>query len=125
MAPVVAALKAEDFLPLASYFSSQKMKAGEVDDKKLADLGKLVFFDGNEDSGLPACVGCHQAQGAGHTIYPRIGGQHGTYVSQQLKNFAAGDRSNDVSRFMRVAAKRMTEEEINAVSAYVATLGAK
>jgi cytochrome c553 len=125
MAPVVAALKSEDFLPLGSYFSSQKMKAGEPDDKKLADLGKLVFFDGNEDSGLPACVGCHQAQGAGHTIYPRIGGQHGTYVSQQLKNFAAGDRSNDVSRFMRVVAKRMTDEEINAVSAYVATLGAK
>jgi cytochrome c553 len=70
-------------------------------------------------------VGCHQTQGAGHLIYPRIGGQHGTYVSQQLKNFAAGDRSNDVSRFMRVVAKRMTEEEINAVSAYVATLGAK
>jgi cytochrome c553 len=125
MAPVVAALKPEDFLPLGSYFSSQKMKAGEPDDKKLADLGKLVFFDGNEDSGLPACVGCHQAQGVGHSIYPRIGGQHGTYVSQQLKNFAAGDRSNDVSRFMRVVAKRMTEEEINAVSAYVATLGAK
>jgi cytochrome c553 len=125
MAPVVAALKSEDFLPLGSYFSSQKMKAGEADDKKLADLGKLVFFDGNEDSGLPACVGCHQAQGAGHLIYPRIGGQHGTYVSQQLKNFSAGDRSNDVSRFMRVVAKRMTDEEINAVSAYVATLGAK
>jgi cytochrome c553 len=46
-------------------------------------------------------------------------------VSQQLKNFSAGDRSNDVSRFMRVVAKRMTDEEINAVSAYVATLGAK
>jgi cytochrome c553 len=125
MAPVVAALKPEDFLSLATYFSGQKMKAGETEDKKLSDLGKLVFFDGNEDSGLPACVGCHQAQGAGHTIYPRIGGQHVTYVTQQLKNFAAGDRSNDVSRFMRVVAKRMTDEEIDAVAAYVATLGTK
>src|SRR5450830_1939463 len=65
MAPVVAALKPEDFLPLASYFSGQKMKAGESDNKKLSDLGKLVFFDGNEDTGLPACVGCHQVQGTG------------------------------------------------------------
>ena len=125
MAPVVAALKVEDYLPLGTYFSAQKMKAGEVDNKKLADFGKLIFFDGNEDSGLPACVGCHQAQGAGYSIYPRIGGQHVTYVSQQLKNFAAGDRSNDASRFMRVVAKRMTAEEIDAVAAYVATLGAK
>jgi cytochrome c553 len=125
MAPVVAALKPEDFLPLASYFSGQKMKAGESDNKKLSDLGKLVFFDGNEDTGLPACVGCHQVQGTGHTIYPRVGGQHVTYVTQQLKNFAAGDRSNDVSRFMRVVAKRMTDEEVDAVAAYITTLGAK
>jgi cytochrome c553 len=125
MAPVVAALKPEDFLALATYFSVQQMKPGEAADKKLADLGKLVFFDGNEDSGLPACIGCHQAKGAGHLIYPRIGGQHATYVTQQLKSFAAGDRSNDVSRFMRVVAKRMTEEEIDAVAAYLADLGAK
>jgi cytochrome c553 len=125
MGPVVAALKAEDFLPLGTHFAAQKMKAGEAGDKKLADFGKLIFFDGNEETGLPACIGCHQAQGTGHLIYPRIGGQHVTYVTQQLKNFAAGDRSNDVSRFMRVVAKRMTEEEIDAVAAYLASLGAK
>jgi cytochrome c553 len=125
MGPVVAALKTEDFLPLGTFFAAQKMKAGEPGDKKLSDFGKLVFFDGNEETGLPACVGCHQAQGAGHLIYPRIGGQHVTYVTQQLKNFAAGDRSNDVSRFMRVVAKRMTNEEIDAVAAYLADLGAK
>jgi cytochrome c553 len=85
----------------------------------------LVFFDGNEDTGLPACVGCHQAQGAGHLIYPRIGGQHAIYITQQLKNFTSGERSNDVSRFMRVVGKRMTEEEIDAVSAYLASLGTK
>jgi len=125
MAPIVAALKPEDFLELGTYFASQKMKLGEPADKKLADLGKLIFFDGNEDSGVPACVGCHQALGAGHLIYPRIGGQHVTYVTQQLKNFAAGERANDVSRFMRVVAKRMTNEEMNAVAAYLADLGAK
>jgi cytochrome c553 len=125
MAPVVAALKPEDFLALGTYFAGQKMKAGDSEEKKLADVGKLIFFDGNEDSGLPACIGCHQPNGAGHLIYPRIGGQHATYVTQQLKNFAASERSNDASRFMRVVAKRMTEEEINAVAAYLAGLGAK
>ena len=125
MAPVVAALKPEDVAPLAAFYSSQKLKAGEPENKKSVSLGKLIFHDGNEESGVPACVGCHQAEGAGHNIYPRIGGQHSTYVTQQLKNFAAGERSNDVSRFMRVTAKRMSEEEIQAVAEYLVGLGAK
>jgi cytochrome c553 len=125
MAPVVSTLKPEDLAPLANYFSHQKLKPGDASDKAETAVGKLLYFDGNEETGVPACVGCHQAQGAGQAIYPRIGGQHATYVAQQLRNFAAGDRSNDVSRFMRVVAKRMSEEEIQSVAAYLVSLDAK
>lgn len=125
MAPVVADLKPEDVAPLAAYFSSQKLNGGQTEDKGAAGLGKMIFHDGNEESGVPACVGCHQPQGAGYNGYPRIGGQHAQYLVQQLKNFAAGDRSNDPSRYMRVTAKRMSEEEINAVAEYLTGLGAK
>lgn len=125
MAPVVAALKPGDIAPLAAYFSSRKAKPGEYSDKKAAGFGKMIFLDGNEESGVPACIGCHQPQGVGHLIYPRIGGQHAPYVVQQLKNFASGARSNDVDRFMRVIAKRMAEEEIQAVAEYLVGLDAK
>jgi cytochrome c553 len=125
MAPVVSTLKPEDLAPLAAYFSRQKLKPGDAGDKAESSVGKLLYFDGNEETGVPACVGCHQPQGAGQAIYPRIGGQHSTYVAQQLRNFAAGERSNDVSRFMRVVAKRMTEEEIQSVAAYLVGLDAK
>lgn len=125
MGPVVAALKPEDFLALGTYFSSKKLKPGEAADKKLVGVGKMLYFDGNEESGVPACVGCHQQQGAGHLIYPRIGGQHVQYLTQQLKNFASGERSNDANRFMRVLTKRMTEEEVDAVAAYLADLDVK
>ena len=125
MAPVVAALKPEDIAPIAGYFSQQKLKPGEEADKKSASIGKLIFFDGNEETGVPACVGCHMPLGAGQLIYPRIGGQHAMYVNQQLKNFASGERNNDVSRFMRVVAKRMSEEEIQSVADYLASLGVK
>ncbi len=125
MAPVVAALKPEDFLSLATYYSGQKLKPGETGDKKAASFGKMIYFDGNEENGVPACIGCHQPQGAGHLIYPRVGGQHVQYVTQQLKNFANNDRSNDVSRFMRVTAKRMSEEEIQSVAEYLVELDAK
>jgi cytochrome c553 len=125
MAPIVAQLRPEDVLPLATYFSKQKLKVGEADDKTLVGIGKVIFHDGNEETGVPACLGCHQAQGAGFGIYPRIGGQSAEYVRQQLKSFAAGERSNDISRFMRTTAKRLSEEEINAVAQYLAGLGGK
>ena len=125
MAPVVAALKPEDLAPLARYFNQQKMTPGEEVDKKSTSLGKLVFFDGNEETGVPACVGCHRPLGTGFQIYPRIGGQHSQYVAQQLKNFASGERANDVSRFMRVVAKRMSEEEIQSVADYLVSLNSK
>ncbi len=125
MEQVVATLKADDFAPLAAHYSSQKLKPSTDADKKAAAFGKMVYFEGNEETGVPACIGCHQPQGAGHLIYPRIGGQHVTYVTQQLKSFASGERSNDVSRFMRVTAKRMNEEEIESVAAYLAGLDGK
>lgn len=125
MGPIVAQLKPEDVQPLAAYFSKQKMKAGESDDKALAGIGKVIFHDGNEETGVPACLGCHQPQGSGFGIYPRIGGQHIDYVKQQLKSFASGERSNDMSRFMRTTAKRLSEEEINAVAQYLVGLGDK
>jgi cytochrome c553 len=125
MAPVVAALKPEDIAPLATHFAGLKLKPGEVVDKKTAGIGKLLYFDGNEETGVPACVGCHQPGGAGHLIYPRIGGQHAMYLKQQLKNFASGERSNDANRFMRSIAKRMSEEEMDAVSTYLAGLDGK
>jgi len=123
MAPVVAELKPEDMQPLAAYYSRMTLKPDEPAQRGVADLGKLIYFDGNEESGVPACVGCHQTAGAGHLLYPRIGGQHAVYIKQQLKNFASGERTNDPSRFMRVVAKRMTDEEMDAVASYLAGLG--
>lgn len=125
MGPIVAQLKPEDVPLLAAYFSSQALRPGEATNKALADAGKVIFHDGNEETGVPACVGCHQPKGAGFGIYPRIGGQHIDYVKQQLKNFASGERSNDVSRFMRVTAKRLSDEEIEAVAEYLVGIGDK
>jgi len=123
MAPVAAALKPEDIAPLAAYYSNRKMKPGEAGDKKAAGFGKMVYLDGNEESGVPACIGCHQPGGVGHLVYPRIGGQHAPYVMHEMKEFASGGRSNDFGRFMRTIARRMTEEEIQSVAEYLAGLG--
>lgn len=125
MAPIVAQLKPQDVVPLAAYYSRLPAKPGATEKKELASVGKLLYFDGNEDTGVPACVGCHGADGIGKDPYPRIAGQHVPYVVQQLKNFATGERANDASRYMRTTAKRMTDEEMNAVAEFLAGLGAR
>ena len=106
MGSIVSQFRPADVAPLAAYYTSQKQKSTGREGNHANGSEKRIAFDGKEETGVPACVGCHQPQGAGHNRYPRIGAQHPEYVARQLKNFAAGERSNDVRGFMRVTAKR-------------------
>lgn len=122
MAPVIATLKSDDVADLAAYFAAQKPKPGTVQDADLAGAGKVVYDDGNTTSGVPACEGCHQPNGAGNARYPRIAGQHQAYTIEQMFQFKKGARTNDRAHAMRSVAERMTEQEIKAVAEYLAGL---
>jgi cytochrome c553 len=122
MAPVIAGLKADDVPGLAAYYAAQKPAPGKVQDDKLAAAGKALFEDGNTASGVPACVGCHQAGALGNERYPRLAGQHQAYTLLQMQQFKSGARTNDRARVMRAVAERMTEQEMAAVSEYLAGL---
>jgi len=122
MAPMIASLKGDDVPGLAAYFSAQKPVPAGVADSKLAEAGKKIYDDGNEESGVPACVGCHQANAAGNEQFPRLAGQFQAYTLQQLADFKAGVRTNDKGKLMRVVAGRMTDDEMKAVAEYLAGL---
>lgn len=68
---------------------------------------------------IAPCVSCHggidQKLGA-----PWIEGMPHDYLVQQLKAFRSGERRNDALAQMRVVAKAMTDEEIEAVAAFYA-----
>lgn len=122
MAPAINDLKSADVPGIAAHFSAQKPAPGKVEDAKLAESGKKVFDGGNKVSGVPACVGCHQPDGAGNERFPRLAGQHQTYTIQQMTDFKSGTRNNDRARVMRAMAERMTEQEMKAVAEYLAGL---
>jgi cytochrome c553 len=122
MAPILSSIKEGDVAGLAAYFAAQKPHKGEPQDAALAAVGKKLFEDGNVDSGVPACVGCHQAGGVGNERYPRLAGQHAAYVVQQITSFKAGVRNNDKGRVMRSVAERLTPQEMAAVAEYVSGL---
>ncbi len=124
MTAQAAALSEQDARDVAAYFSKQTQSGG-VADPAAAVLGERIYRDGNPESGVPACSGCHGPAGLGTGLakFPRISGQQADYVKQTLGYFRAGTRANDPNGMMRGVAVRMTEPEIAAVSQYVQGLG--
>jgi cytochrome c553 len=107
---------------LALYFAAQKNKPNAVNNPELLEFGRKFYTEGNPDQGVPACAGCHQPDGGGTSTYPHLAGQHASYVYQQMKRFASGERDNDRGLVMQSLAMRMTEQEMKAVSEYVTSL---
>lgn len=128
MNPQVAQLDEQDMRHLAAYFSTQTTAPGRTSaDEETLALGKQVYFGGNVSEGVAACVACHGPTGKGNpaALFPKMAAQHGAYSLDQLNQFSRGQRANDPGRMMRIVSSRMSEEEMKAVSEYIATLDPK
>jgi cytochrome c553 len=121
MLGMVAALTDDDIVNLAAYFSSQTPKESNFNADLLAK-GQDIYRGGITETSVAACMGCHSPSGAGNgpAVFPKLSSQHPEYVVAQLKKFKDGSRSNDNGKMMRAVANRMSDEEMNAVAAYVA-----
>lgn len=123
MSGMVAALSPEDMNNLGAYFAGQKSAPGTAANKELIAAGQKLFKGGNQSSGVPACAACHGPNGSGIPVqFPRLAGQHAEYTLGQLKLFRSGERANDAAKMMRVIAQKMTDQEMQAVSEYIAGL---
>lgn len=122
MSGMVAALSAQDMRELAEHFAEQTAKPGVGYDAAEAAKGKVIFDEGLVSAAVPACSGCHGSDGVGDAKYPRLAGQHHTYVARQLAAFKSGERANDLKAAMSAVAKRMTDADMLAVSHYVSSM---
>lgn len=123
MVGMVQNLSEQDIHELAAYYAKQKETPGSAK-AELVSLGERIYRGGNLKTGVSACIACHGPTGNGNALanYPKLGGQQAEYTMAELKKFRAGARSNDPNSIMRDIAKRMTDEEIQAVSEYVSGL---
>jgi cytochrome c553 len=121
MAPFIANLSDEDMANLALYFAAQKPAPGEVTKPELVEIGKRIYLEGNENSGVPSCDGCHEENGYGSARFPRIAGQNVEYTLEQIKLYASHVRKNGV-KAMRIVAERLTDQEAEAVAQYLASM---
>jgi cytochrome c553 len=120
MSPMAKPLSDQDMADLAAYFSSQSKKIGTAD-PKLVKKGEQIYRAGNANTGVAACMACHGPTGAGNplAVFPALNGQNAAYVEKALKDFRAGNRTNDNAGMMQGVVARMTDKEIAAVAQYI------
>ena len=114
-------LSDEDTADVAAYYASQTATQRTAD-PALADLGERIYRGGDKDEGVSACIACHGPSGRGNAPagYPSLTGQHATYTAKQLNDYKSGARSSDGdTQVMRNIAAELSQEQINAVAAYI------
>jgi len=98
----------------AMTFANEPVAATAPDAAK----GEALYSNGDAKRGVAACMGCHGANGvSGGGAYPKLAGQHASYIVKQLKDYKAGkDRANAV---MSAFAGLLSDEDMANVAAYV------
>ena len=120
---MAAPLSEQDMEDLSAYFASQQETPGETPEDYV-ESGQALYRGGDYERGIPSCSACHGPDGNGMGLagFPNISGQHVDYTALQLKNFRSGQRHNDMNGMMRDIASKLTDEDIEVLSNYLAGL---
>jgi cytochrome c553 len=122
MTPIAETLSGDDIAGLAAYLSSLPPATGDVSSAPQAALGRSIYWNGNPQENLPACVTCHRPDGGGlRPDFPRLAGQKADYVEGQLASWMAV--RGKPGKLMSLIVPLMQPTEKRAVADYVATLG--
>lgn len=119
----LSSLSEAQIVDVAAYYAGLPVPAMPVRpvSAEATALGEKLATQGDWSRHLPACKTCHGPGSAGvDANFPGIAGQHPTYLRQQLQAWQQGTRANDPLDIMRAVAERLTDAEIDAVTAYLA-----
>lgn len=123
MGPQAAALSDQDMRDLGAYYAAQPFSPGVASEAAVATAQK-IYRSGDAARGLPACAACHLPDGAGvaASAYPRLSGQHSTYVAKVLRDFrdlSKTELPDGNLKTMSAVAGKLTDAEIEALASYV------
>ncbi|MBB4363342.1 MULTISPECIES: cytochrome c [unclassified Bradyrhizobium] len=116
MQPIVEEITNEDIRNLGAYFSQLTPPKGPEDSDP--DLSKK----GAQVSAGRRCASCHTDSFAGTKGVARLAGQREEYLVKALRDYKAGQRVGGGVAAMADVAYHMSDEEITAVSHYLAHL---
>jgi cytochrome c553 len=122
MEPVADELSPQDINALAAHFSAATpVKGTSPTDIESIARGENLATGGDNARGVPPCLACHSNNGS--SMFPRLAGQNAAYIAGQLRLWRDGGRDRTPwGKIMSVVAKRLDEQQIDAVAAYFASL---
>ena len=123
MASIIATLSQQDMMDIAAFYAKQSLPKGSTP-KQYLKRGEQLYRGGDFSKHITACIACHGPKGTGNAEagFPVLSGQHAAYMMLQLQAFKDNKRSKDLNSIMRDISGRMSLEDMEAVSNYVAGL---
>jgi len=127
MTPIAKALSDQQKRDVAAYYAAQKdapYGARPETDPDTLQYGAALAAVGSATRGVQGCINCHGPAGVGlPPTYPFLAGQYANYIQSQLKAWKSGQRRDGAAGgIMEYIAKRLTDEDIRAVSLYYASI---
>ncbi len=128
MNAIAGALSDQDMRDVAAYFGSLLPASGIEKGGALSAEGGLrsddpvvrLVYAGDPTRGIAPCASCHGLNGLKRAA-PVLAGQHPAYLNRQLGAFHDRLRTNDEGEQMRVTAARLTDEEMQGLSRFLAS----
>jgi cytochrome c553 len=125
MGPIAAALTHDEREGLAVHFGSQSaVPTTAARDPEAVDRGEEIARTGVAASRVPACADCHGLEeGPRNPAYPRLAGQHATFIAGQLRLLQERKRGgSEYVGLMHSFVDRLTDEQIHDAAAFYASL---
>jgi cytochrome c553 len=120
MSPIAKALSPDDIADVSVYYSriDAPFPPLKAPDPALVKQGEELAKLGDAAKGIQSCDRCHGPGGIGEPpAIPYLAGQYGHYISFTLRMWQQGYR-NTSPEAMAMMAKRLDEQEIQAIAAY-------
>ncbi len=121
MQPIANDLPPAAISELAAHYAERAPAAvsPDVADSRL-EAGRKLATAGLPEAGIPGCNSCHGDNSL--PTYPRLTGQSAAYMASQLQLWRAGMRGSEgQAAIMAPIAKRLSDEQIDAVSRFYAS----
>lgn len=122
MGPVARALDDEDMLRVSAWYAELPAATANAQGPAGAEHVRNLYLEGDPGRSLPACAACHGADGHGAAGGPALSGQPAAYLIDQIQRWRHSERRNDARNIMLEISQRLSEEEVEALSAYLAGL---
>jgi cytochrome c553 len=85
------------------------------------EKGRALAAEGLPGARIPPCLTCHDSNALAE--YPRLAGQNAAYMSGRLRRWKSGiDAKTETDAIMAPIARLLSEQQIDEVGAYFATL---